>query len=122
MLQARVDIFLQVDEAVFVFVSGNEKGGDVLLAQVLVHLANLRRIDVVVLVDVEGEEVLLVLGASVSGITTLTRLTSVPALSSNRETTRVVREKMKGCVRVTYSADRVSTVAARQRSLYIFCF
>ena len=64
--KAGIDVLLEGDEAVFVDVRSDEKCRDVLLPQILVNLSYFCSINIVVLVNVEGEEVLLMLLSSVN--------------------------------------------------------
>ena len=60
LLERGSDVLLNRDESVFVGVGRNKEGRDVFLLEVLVHGTHFRRIDIVVLVLVERQEILLV--------------------------------------------------------------
>ena len=64
--KAGIDVLFKGDEAIFVHVRSNEKCRDIFLPQILVNLSYFRSINIVVLVNVKGEEVLLMLLSSVN--------------------------------------------------------
>ena len=61
-----INVLLESDKSILIHVRSNEKCRDVFLPQVLVNLSNFCGINIVVLVNVEGEEVFLMLLSSVN--------------------------------------------------------
>ena len=76
-----VDVLVECDEAVSVFVCGDVEAGQLFLGDIFGDLADLARVHVVIRVEVKSNEVLLVAGPfSINLCLLLLRLLTVSAL------------------------------------------